>query len=269
MEEIAKHASKPFWYQLYMIRDRAIATNLIKRANAVGCDTLILTVDLPFPGARYRDVRNGLFGDASTWSKLKRIYDLVSHPSWLMDVGIKGRPIVFGNLVDELPMAKSMQHLQEWISNQFDPSVDWQDLAWVRDQWPGKLIVKGVMIPEDAAKAAQYGVDGIIVSNHGGRQLDSVPATINAVESVVKAAGDKVDVMLDSGIRSGLDMLKAKALGVSGTLIGRAWVYALAAQGEAGVDQLLSTLKEELRIGMALTGNVRTEDIDIKTIIQR
>lgn len=269
MEEIADHATKPFWYQLYMIRDRAIVSNLIKRAKAVGCETLILTVDLPFPGARYRDVRNGLFGDASHWSKIKRIYDLISHPRWLYDVGIKGRPVVFGNLVQELPMAKSMEHLQEWISTQFDPSVDWDDLKWVRDQWHGKLVVKGIMIPEDAKKASEYGADGIIVSNHGGRQLDSVPATINAVDAIVSAAGDKTQVMMDSGVRSGLDMLKAKALGANGCLIGRAWVYALAAHGERGVDQLLSTLKEELRIGMALTGNLKTESINKDSLIVR
>lgn len=268
MEEIAEHASKPFWYQLYMIRERSIVTNMIKRAAAVGCETLILTVDLPFPGARYRDVRNGMYGDDSLWNKLKRLYQFVSHPRWLYDVGIKGGPVVFGNLVDELSMANSMAHLQAWVSSQFDPSVSWQDLAWVREQWQGKLIIKGVMTADDARLASEYGVDGIIVSNHGGRQLDTVPATINAIEGVVQAAGTHVNVMMDSGIRSGLDILKARAMGADGCLIGRAWVYALAARGEEGVDQMLTNLKEELRIAMALTGNQSAKGIARDSIIR-
>ena len=161
-----------------------------------------------------------------------------------------------------------MEHLQEWVSSQFDPSVDWQDLKWVRDQWPGKLIIKGIMTTEDALMASKNGVDGIIVSNHGGRQLDSVPATINAVESIVQAVGNTSFVMIDSGIRSGLDILKAKAVGAHGCLIGRAWVYALAAHGQHGVDKLLSTLKEELRIAMALTGNLNTRAINKDSIVR-
>ncbi len=176
--------------------------------------------------------------------------------------------MVFGNLVDELSMANSMAHLQAWVSSQFDPSVSWQDLAWVREQWQGKLIIKGVMTADDARLASEYGVDGIIVSNHGGRQLDTVPATINAIEGVVQAAGTHVDVMMDSGIRSGLDILKARAMGADGCLIGRAWVYALAARGEEGVDQMLTNLKEELRIAMALTGNQSAKGIARDSIIR-
>ena len=268
MEEVAQHASRPFWYQLYMIRDRKIVANLINRAKEVGCDTLILTVDLPFPGARYRDVRNGLYGDNSLRSRFKRLIDLISHPSWLYDVGIKGQPIVFGNLIKELEMAKSMQYLQEWISQQFDPTVTWEDLAWVRDQWQGKLVIKGIMAPQDAEQATQYGVDCVVVSNHGGRQLDSVPATIKALQDVVSATGQNTTVMVDGGIRSGLDILKAKALGADGCLIGRAWVYALAAAGESGVDSLLTTMTEELRIGMALTGNTRLNQVNQDSLIQ-
>ncbi len=269
IEELSEVATKPFWFQLYMIRERSIVANLMKRAQTAGCDTLILTVDLPFPGARYRDARNGLYGNNSLMSKMRRAYDLISHPNWLYDVGIKGQPVVFGNLVDELKMAKSMQYIQEWITQQFDPSVSWDDLAWVREQWPGKLVVKGIMDPNDAERAAGYGVDSIVVSNHGGRQLDSVPASIQALEAIVAAVSGKVSILVDGGIRGGLDVLKARSLGADGCLFGRPWVFALAAQGQTGVDALLTSIKEELRIGMALTGHTRIDQIDRETILNK
>lgn len=261
MEEVAAVASKSFWYQLYMMRDRQIVSNLIERAKAVGCDTLVMTVDLPFPGARYRDSRNGLSGNQSLAVRLRRLADLLSHSQWLLDVAFRGKPLVFGNLVDEVPQAKSMTDLQAWISNQFDPTVSWDDLAWVRDNWPGKLIIKGLMDPEDASQALITGVDALVVSNHGGRQLDSVPATIDALPAVLEEVSGKIPVLVDGGIRSGLDLMKAVAMGASGALVGRPWAFALAAGGQSGVEQMLGIIKDELRIAMALTGRQRLADL--------
>jgi len=261
MEEIANQASASFWYQLYMIRDRNVVKNLINRAKAVGCDTLIFTVDLPFPGARYRDSRNGLSGSNSLATKFSRLFDFVSHPKWLWDVGITGKPLVFGNLVDEVPNAKSMDDLQGWLISQFDPTTSWEDLAWVREQWSGKLIVKGIMDPEDAQQAVKVGVDGIIVSNHGGRQLDSVPASLAALPDIIQIVNGACNVLLDGGIRSGLDVVKAMGMGADGTLIGRPWVYGLGARGEQGVTDVLEIMRDEMRIGMALTGHTNFDSI--------
>ena len=261
MEEVADAATQPFWYQLYMLRDKQVTANLLKRAKAVGCETLILTVDLPFPGARYRDTRNGLSGKQNLTTKLKRIVDFVSHPRWLWDVAITGKPLVFGNLVQEVANAKSLDDIQGWISEQFDPTITWQDLKWVRDQWPGKLILKGIMDTDDAKLAVAHHVDAIIVSNHGGRQLDSVPATLNAIADIKAVAGDNCEVLVDSGIRSGLDVVKAMAMGADFTLIGRPWVYALAANGGEGLKHMLELMQDEMRIAMALTGHSRIADL--------
>ena len=261
MEEVADAATQAFWYQLYMVKDRQVVSNLIKRAKAVGCDALILTVDLPFPGARYRDTRNGLSGAQGLSVKLKRLVDFVSHPRWLWDVGITGKPLVFGNLVQEVAQAKSMTDLQGWISEQFDPTVSWEDLMWVRDQWQGKLILKGVMDAEDARQAVSHGIDAIIISNHGGRQLDSVPATLHSIEDIKAAAGQQCEIMVDGGIRSGLDIVKAMAMGADFTLIGRPWAYAIGAKGETGLRHMLALMQDEMRIAMALTGHNKLSEL--------
>lgn len=261
MEEVAKQACKSFWYQLYMIRERQVVSNLLNRAKAVGCKTLVMTVDLPFPGARYRDTRNGLSGNQSIPTRIKRLLDILSHPRWVLDVALKGSPLTFGNLVDEVEQANSLDEFQGWISDQFDPTVTWEDLAWVRDHWDGKLILKGVMDAEDAYQGMIVGIDGLIVSNHGGRQLDSVPASLDALPSILAAAGDKIPVIVDGGIRSGLDVLKAKALGASACMLGRPWAYALAAGGQQAIEHMLEIIKDELRIGMALTGKSKLDDV--------
>jgi L-lactate dehydrogenase (cytochrome) len=262
MEEVAAVASKAFWYQLYMIRDRQVVTHLIQRARAVGVDTLMMTVDLPFPGARYRDTRNALSGARGLKANLIRAMDFARHPSWVYDVAIKGKPLVFGNLVDEVKQANSMADLAAWISEQFDPTVTWDDLTWVRDQWQGKLIIKGIMDSEDAEHAIKLGVDGIVVSNHGGRQLDSVPATIDALGGILDTVNGRIPVLVDGGIRSGLDVLKAVGVGAQATMIGRPWAYALAAGGQQAVEHMLSIIKDELRIGMALTGHTSMTEVD-------
>ncbi len=261
MEEVAASTSAPFWYQLYVMRDRSFAEDLMHRAEALGCDTLILTVDLAVTGARYRDFRNGLDGELSPWGKLRRIGDLAGHPRWLVSVGLGGRPHTFGNLEAAVPGAHSPEGFKSWVDSQFDPSVTWDDLAWVREHWSGKVVLKGILDVEDARRAVETGVDGIVVSNHGGRQLDDVPSTITALGPIVEAVGDRITVLMDGGIRSGLDVVKALACGANAVLIGRPWAWAVAGGGRAGVTQILDTIAREMQVAMALTGVTSIEEI--------
>jgi L-lactate dehydrogenase (cytochrome) len=262
IEEVAKATSRPPWFQLYVMRDRGYAEDLMARARAVGSPVLLLTIDLAVVGARHRDTRNAMVGEASAWAKARRGVDLVSHPGWIRDVAVGGRPLTFGNLEKAVPNARTPDAFKEWVDAQFDPSVTWDDIAWVRDQWPGRLVVKGVLDPEDARRAVDAGVDGIVVSNHGGRQLDAVPSTARALPDVVDAVGDQVEVLADGGVRNGLDVVKMMAMGARAVLIGRAWAWAVAARGEHGVRHVLKVMKADIDTALGLTGQTSIADVD-------
>jgi L-lactate dehydrogenase (cytochrome) len=268
IEEVAEATDVPPWFQLYVMRDRSCAEDLMSRATAVGAPVLVLTLDLPVVGARHRDTRNALVGEVSAWAKLRRTLDLISHPRWLADVPIKGKPITFGNLAKAVPGGSSPQDFKVWVDSQFDPSVTWDDIAWVRENWKGKLVVKGILDPEDALRAADSGVDGVVVSNHGGRQLDSVPSTAMALNGVVDAIGDQVEVLADGGVRTGLDVVKMMSLGAKAVIVGRAWAWAVAADGENGVATMLDFLRADIDTALGLTGYTSVGDLDSSALFQ-
>ncbi|MFZ1307974.1 MAG: L-lactate dehydrogenase [Candidatus Microthrix parvicella] len=268
LEEVAAATKRAPWFQLYVMRDRGYAENLMARAQAVGCRVLVLTADLAVVGARYRDTRNGLGGRVSPVGAAIRGLDRVSHPRWVWEVGIQGKPHTFGNLTDAVPGGNSPDDFRDWVDAQFDPSVTWDDLAWVRDHWDGPVVLKGILDPEDARAAADAGVDAVVVSNHGGRQLDAVPSTAAALPAVVEAVGDRIEVLVDGGVRSGLDLLKMMAMGAKACLVGRPWAWAVAANGEAGVAHLLEILRDELAVAMALTGTTDVADLGPDSLLR-
>lgn len=252
-EEVRRDSGTTPWFQLYMIRDRAYMRDLIARVVAAGADTLVFTVDMPLPGVRYRDARSGLY-DTGLKGFARQFAQGVMRPGWLWDVYLRGRPHGFGNFAAAIPGKKGLGDYWAWIRENFDCGTDWADLAWVRSLWPGRILIKGVLCPEDAGAAFDSGADGIVVSNHGGRQLDGVSSGIAALPGIVEAVGGRGPIFVDGGIRSGLDILKALALGADGCLLGRAWAFALAAGGESHVAAMLRALKAELRVAMTLTG---------------
>jgi len=213
IEEVAAASARPVWFQLYVMRDRAYTEDLLARATAAGCPVLVLTVDLPVVGARYRDVRNGLSGDLGPMQKVRRGIDLARHVAWVRDVALGGKPHTFGNLEKAVPGGSSPDSFKEWVDSQFDPTVTWDDLEWVRAHWKGKLVIKGVLDADDARLAVDHGIDGVVVSNHGGRQLDDTPSTTSALPAVVEAVAARATVLVDGGVRSGLDVVKLMALG--------------------------------------------------------
>jgi L-lactate dehydrogenase (cytochrome) len=253
--EVTAAAGAPPWFQLYMIKDRGFMGELLAVARQAACPVLLFTVDLPVAGARYRDARNGL-NAASRGDRLRQAIDGLAHPEWLWDVVVNGGPQSLGNVAPASTDLGTLQEYMGWIGRNFDPSVTWKDIEWVRDRWPGPLVLKGVLDAEDARDALRSGVDGVVVSNHGGRQLDGAPSSIAALPAVVEAVGDDLTVLMDGGVRSGLDVLKALALGAKACLIGRAWAYALGSGGEADVSGMLAILRQELRMAMSLTGCV-------------
>ena len=262
IEDIAEHTSAPFWFQLYMMRDRDAMARMIQRAKDAKCSALVLTLDLQVIGQRHTDIKNGL--TAPPRPTLKNIFNLMTKPQWCLGMaGTKRR--TFRNLVGHVKGVSDMHSLAAWTNEQFDPRLSWADVDWVRQQWGGKLILKGIMEVEDAVLAAQHGADAIVVSNHGGRQLDGAPSSIHALPSIVAAVGDRLEVWMDGGIRGGQDVLKAWALGARGTMIGRAMVYGLGAFGEAGVSKALQSLHKELDVSMAFCGrtDIRTVDRSI------
>jgi L-lactate dehydrogenase (cytochrome) len=265
IEEVARATSKPFWFQLYMMRDRGYVRELLQRARAVGVDTLVFTVDLAVVGSRYRDTRNGMGGGLATGARLRSALNFAAHPRWLMDVALGGRPLVFGNLASYVSSARNIQQFRSWIDSQFDSSVTWKDIEWLRREWPGTLIIKGILEPDDAIAAVNAGAQGIVVSNHGGRQLDAAPSSISALPRIAGAVADRLEIMLDGGVHSGQDVVKALALGARSIMIGRAWIYALAARGEAGVRHILSQIQREIGVTLALTGliSVRAVSDDV------
>ena len=268
VEEVARATSRPPWFQLYVMRDRSYAEDLMSRAQAVGSPVLVLTIDLAVVGARHRDVRNAMGATPSTAAKLRRGWDLASHPRWIRSVALGGKPLTFGNLEKAVPGASSPTAFREWVDAQFDPSVTWEDIAWVRENWPGKLVVKGVLDPEDARRAADAGVDGLVVSNHGGRQLDSVRSTVRALPDIAAAVGEEVEVLVDGGVRSGLDVVKMLALGARAALVGRAWVWAVAGAGEQGVRHMLAGLRSDIDVALALTGNTSVTGLDESSLLR-
>lgn len=261
IEEVAKNSAKPFWFQLYMMRDRGFVMELVERAEKVGCSALVVTVDLPYTGVRYRDVRNGLVGGLGLSDNIRVIIDRMQKLGWLRDVVLSGRPLTLGTIAHKLPPAGLFPDFVKFAHSNFDPSVTWKDIEWIRARWKGALIIKGVMDEEDARLAADVGAQSVVVSNHGGRQLDSVSSSIAALPAIATAVGDRVDVLIDGGIRSGLDVIKAVALGAKGCLLGRAWAYPLAANGEAGVKSMLRTMHSEIRVAMALSGATSISEI--------
>ena len=260
VEEAATAIQRPIWFQLYMTKDRGFMETVLARAAGTGCRVLVFTVDLPVPGARYSDVRTRLTGDLGLKTSLSRAWDGITHPDWTADLFLKGRPHTFGNVASAIPKSKSNKDYWAWVRQNFDAGVTWKDLAWVRERWPGPIVIKGVLDVDDAREAANAGADGVIVSNHGGRQLDSASSTIAALPGIAEAVGDRLTVMMDGGIRSGLDVLKAVSLGAKGVMVGRAWAYGLAARGERGVSDVLSMLRRELATAMALTGCTDIKD---------
>ncbi|EPR8096921.1 FMN-dependent L-lactate dehydrogenase LldD [Klebsiella quasipneumoniae subsp. similipneumoniae] len=251
IEEVASHASGALWSQLYVLKDRGYMRNALERAWAAGMKTLVFTVDMPIPGSRYRDNRSGMSGPHAT---LRQYLQACTHPRWAMNVGLAGRPLSFGNIEAYTGHKMTMDDYMGFISNNFDPSIAWHDLEWIRDSWPGKLIIKGILDADDARNAVRLGADGIVVSNHGGRQLDGAIPTARALPRVADAVGDDLTVLADSGVRSGVDVIRLLALGAKGVLLGRAYIYALAAAGEAGVVHLLRLFAEDMKVTMILTG---------------
>lgn len=267
LDEVAAGVVNPFWFQLYMIRDRGFMRDLLQKARGLGCSALVFTVDMPVPGSRYRDYHSGLAGAAGAAGSLRRIWQGVTHPRWAWDVGIHGRPHQLGNVAPVLGKNSGLEDFFAWMRNNFDPTVSWRDLDFIRSEWDGPLIIKGILDAEDARIAADIGADGIVVSNHGGRQLDGVPSTARALPPIVDAVGGALTVLADGGVRSGLDVIRLLALGAQGVLLGRAWVYALAAAGEAGVMHMLKLVEAEMRVAMALTGATSIAAIDRSRLV--
>jgi L-lactate dehydrogenase (cytochrome) len=266
LDEVRQATTEPFWFQLYMMRDRGFVRDLLQKAQDVGCSALVFTVDLAVLGARYRDVRNGMAANAPLKAKLATAWQIMRHPRWIKNVAIGGTPLIFGNIAHAVPDARNLGQFKNWVDEQFDPSVTWRDIEWVRDNWTGPIIIKGVLDSEDARAAAEIGAQAIIISNHGGRQLDSAPSTISVLPRIVDAVGDRLEVLMDGGIRSGQDVVKAMACGAKACSIGKAWVYALAAEGENGVTDVLKIMKREMEITMALLGISNAEQIDRSVI---
>lgn len=258
LEEVAAAVAVPPWFQLYVIRDREFMKALLDRARALGCGALVFTVDMPVPGARYRDPHSGMSGP---YAPLRRYAQALAHPRWALDVGVRGRPHTLGNLASVLGSGTGLEDFIGWLGRNFDPSVTWRDLGWIREHWDGPLIIKGILDPDDAAEAAALGADGIIVSNHGGRQLDGVVSSAVALPAIAERCGGALTVLADGGVRSGLDVVRMMALGAQGVMLGRAWAYALGARGGAGVSQLLQIIASEMRVAMALTGCTSISDI--------
>jgi L-lactate dehydrogenase (cytochrome) len=263
IEDVAAAVDKPFWFQLYVMRDRGFIKELIQRAAAAKCSALMLTVDLQVLGQRHDDVRNGLTVPPEI--KLKNVIDIATKPAWALSI-LKGKRKTFGNLAGHVKGMENINSLAQWTASQFDPTLSWKDVEWIKSQWPGKLFLKGILDVEDARIAAKTGVAAISVSNHGGRQLDGAPSAIAALPRIVDAVGSEVEVMMDSGIRTGADMVRALALGARSLIIGRSYIYGLGAGGEAGVARAIEILGRELDVTMALCGVKSVRDIDRRVL---
>jgi L-lactate dehydrogenase (cytochrome) len=251
LEEVATSCPSPIWFQLYVLKDRGFMQSMLERARSAGVEVLVFTVDLPVHGSRYRDAQSGLSGP---FARTRRVLQAMTKPGWTLDVGLRGRPHDLGNISKYLGRATGLRDYVGWLGKNIDPSITWSDLEWIRDFWKGPLILKGILDPQDAKDAVRFGANGIVVSNHGGRQLDGALSTVKALPTIADAVGNDLEVFADSGVRSGLDVVRMLALGAKGVLLGRAAAYALAAAGEAGVENVLDIFAKEMRVAMTLTG---------------
>ncbi|WP_068636279.1 FMN-dependent L-lactate dehydrogenase LldD [Thauera butanivorans] len=265
IEEVAPKLSRPMWFQLYVLKDRGFMQNALERAQAAGCSTLVFTVDMPVPGARYRDAHSGMSGPNAA---LRRYIQAALHPHWAIDVGLKGKPHTLGNISTYMGKDINLEDYMGYLGANFDPSISWKDLEWIREFWKGPMVIKGILDPEDAKDAVRFGADGIIVSNHGGRQLDGVLSSARAMPAIADAVKGQIKILVDSGIRNGLDVVRMLALGADCTMIGRAFIYALAAQGQAGVTNLLDLLEKEMRVAMTLTSVKNVAEITGDLLVQ-
>lgn len=264
IEEVAPAIQRPMWFQLYVLKDRGFMKNVLERAKAAGVTTLVFTVDMPVPGARYRDMHSGMSGPNAA---ARRVFQAMRHPSWAFDVGLLGKPHDLGNISTYRGEPTKLEDYIGWLGANFDPSICWKDLEWIRDFWDGPMVIKGILDEQDAKDAVTFGADGIVVSNHGGRQLDGVLSTAKALPTIADAVKGDLKIFVDSGIRSGLDVVRMLALGADCTLLGRSFVYALAAQGQAGVENLLDLYEKEMRVAMTLTGTKSIHDLGRDSLV--
>lgn len=264
IEEVAPAIDRPMWFQLYVLKDRGFMKNALERAKESGVKTLVFTVDMPTPGARYRDAHSGMSGPNAN---LRRMIQAALHPKWAWDVGINGKPHDLGNISKYRGEPTHLEDYIGWLTKNFDPSISWKDLEWIRDFWDGPMIIKGILDPDDAKDAVKFGADGIVVSNHGGRQLDGVLSSARALPAIADAVKGDITILADSGVRTGLDVVRMIALGADSVMIGRAYAYALAADGQAGVENLLDLFKKEMKVAMTLTGAKTIADISSKILV--
>ncbi|RUR36264.1 FMN-dependent L-lactate dehydrogenase LldD [Vreelandella populi] len=264
IDEVASAIDRPIWFQLYVLKDRGFMKHALEKAKAAGVKTLVFTVDMPVPGARYRDAHSGMSGKSGP---IRRMAQAAMHPFWAWDVGIHGRPHDLGNVSDYRGNPTGLEDYIAWLGNNFDPAISWKDLEWIREFWDGPMIIKGILDPEDARDAVRFGADGIVVSNHGGRQLDGVMSSARALPAIADAVKGDLAILADSGIRSGLDVVRMIALGADTVLLGRAFIYALATRGEAGVAHLLELFEKEMRVAMTLTGAHSIADLGADSLV--
>lgn len=264
IEEVVPAIERPMWFQLYVLKDRGFMKNVLERAKAAGVTTLVFTVDMPVPGARYRDMHSGMSGPNAA---ARRVFQAMRHPSWAFDVGLFGKPHDLGNISTYRGEPTKLEDYIGWLGDNFDPSISWKDLEWIREFWDGPMVIKGILDEQDAKDAVSFGADGIVVSNHGGRQLDGVLSTAKALPTIADAVKGDLKIFVDSGIRTGLDVVRMLALGADCTLLGRSFIYALAAQGQAGVENLLDLYEKEMRVAMTLTGAKNIHDLNRDSLV--
>ncbi|MGB1949722.1 MAG: FMN-dependent L-lactate dehydrogenase LldD [Marinobacter sp.] len=264
IEEVAPAINRPMWFQLYVLKDRGFMKNALERARAAGVKTLVFTVDMPVPGARYRDAHSGMSGPNAA---MRRYLQAMTHPRWSYDVGLRGKPHDLGNISAYRGESTGLEDYIGWLGNNFDSSISWKDLEWIREFWDGPMLIKGILDADDARDAVRFGADGVVVSNHGGRQLDGVPSTARALPAIADAVKGDLKILVDSGIRTGLDVLRMLALGADCTMLGRAYIYALAVDGQAGVSNLLELIEKEMRVAMVLTGAKSISEINADLLV--
>lgn len=264
IEEVAPAIERPMWFQLYVLKDRGFMKNVLERAKAAGVTTLVFTVDMPVPGARYRDMHSGMSGPNAA---ARRVFQAMRHPQWAFDVGLFGKPHDLGNISTYRGEPTKLEDYIGWLGENFDPSISWKDLEWIRDFWDGPMVIKGILDEEDAKDAVRFGADGVVVSNHGGRQLDGVMSSAKVLPSIADAVKGDMKIFVDSGIRTGLDVVRMLALGADCAMLGRSYIYALAAQGQNGVENLLDLYEKEMRVAMTLTGAKSIQDLNRDSLV--